>query len=127
VVERDEQGEWLVSIPDQHLPKVRISDSYYQLYEGNSGDQKEKAYLKEKLASAKFILDAVAQRKRTLLKIVTEIIKHQQAFLDTFGHPPSAHRRAFASRATPSATPSAALSPWPDASGRRPPSPRRGG
>src|SRR4051812_30650797 len=74
VVERDEQGEWVVSIPDQHLPKVRISDSYYQLYEGNQGDQKEKAYLKEKLASAKFILDAVAQRKRTLLKIVTEII-----------------------------------------------------
>jgi hypothetical protein len=28
---------------------------------------------------------------------------------------------------TPSVTPSAELSPWPDASGRRPPSPRRGG
>ena len=51
----------------------------------------------------------------------------RQAFLDTFGHPPSAHRRAFAQRATPSVTPSAELSPWPDASGRRPPSPRRGG
>ncbi|MBA2479779.1 MAG: RNA polymerase sigma-54 factor, partial [Planctomycetes bacterium] len=31
---------------------------------------------------AKFIVDAVAQRKRTLLKIVSEIIKHQTAFLE---------------------------------------------
>ncbi|HYE05195.1 MAG TPA: RNA polymerase factor sigma-54 [Planctomycetota bacterium] len=81
-VERDDKGEWVISIPDQHLPKVRINDAYYQLYEASDGDPKEKAYLKEKLSSAKFILDAVAQRKRTLLKIVTEIIKHQHAFLD---------------------------------------------
>jgi len=34
------------------------------------------------LGAAKFIIDAVAQRKRTLLRIVSEIIKHQQAFLE---------------------------------------------
>jgi RNA polymerase sigma-54 factor len=81
-VERDEDGEWVISIPDNRLPKVRINEAYYQLYEQKDGDPKEKAYLKEKLGAAKFILDAVAQRKRTLLKIVTEIIKHQKAFLE---------------------------------------------
>jgi RNA polymerase sigma-54 factor len=81
-VERDEQGEWIVSIPDDRLPKVRVSESYYQLYERKDVDPKEKAYLKEKLGAARFIIDAVAQRKRTLLKIVTEIIKHQTAFLE---------------------------------------------
>jgi RNA polymerase sigma-54 factor len=81
-VERDERGEWIVSVPDDRLPKVRVSDSYYQLYEQGAGDPKEKAYLKEKLGAAKFIIDAVAQRKRTLLKIVSEIIKHQQVFLE---------------------------------------------
>lgn len=81
VVERDERGEWIVSVPDGRLPKVQVSESYYQLYE-QSVDQKEKAYLKEKLSGARFIIDAVAQRRRTLLKIVSEIIKHQQAFLE---------------------------------------------
>jgi len=81
-VERDENDEWVVSIPDDRLPKVRINEAYYQLYDGAGADAKDKAYLREKLSSAKFIIDAVAQRKRTLLRIVTEIIKHQQMFLE---------------------------------------------
>jgi RNA polymerase sigma-54 factor len=81
-VERDENDEWIVSIPDSQLPKVKIDDAYYQLYDDPASDPREKAYLKEKLGAARFLLDAVAQRKRTLLKIATEIVKHQQAFLD---------------------------------------------
>ncbi len=81
-VERDERSEWIVSVPDGRLPKVQVSEAYHQLYDGSGIDPKEKAYLKEKLGAAKFIIDAVAQRKRTLLRIVSEIIKHQTAFLD---------------------------------------------
>lgn len=80
-VECDERGEWVVSVPDARLPKVQVSQSYYQLYEA-SHDAKERDYLKEKITNARFIIDAVAQRKRTLLRIVSEIIKHQVAFLE---------------------------------------------
>lgn len=80
-VERDERDEWILSVPDSRLPKVQVSQSYYQLYEA-SVDAKERDYLKEKIANARFIIDAVAQRKRTLLRIVSEIIKHQTAFLE---------------------------------------------
>ncbi len=81
MVELNEHDEWIVSVPDGHLPKVKVSESYFDLYE-KSGDQKEKAYLKEKLSGARFIIDAIAQRRRTLLRIVSEIIKHQTAFLE---------------------------------------------
>ncbi len=81
IVERNENEEWIVSIPDGHLPKVQVSESYFDLYE-KSSDQKEKKYLKEQISGARFIIDAIAQRKRTLLKIVTEIIKHQTAYLE---------------------------------------------
>ena len=81
-VERDERGEWIVSVPDGRVPKVQVSDAYWQLYEGQATDARDKAYLKEKISGAKFLIDAVNQRKRTLLKIVTEIIKHQTAFLE---------------------------------------------
>jgi RNA polymerase sigma-54 factor len=80
-VERDEEGQWTVSVPDGRLPKIQVSQSYFQLYE-KSDDNKEKSYLKEKISGAKFIIDAVAQRRRTLLKIVSEIIKHQKAYLE---------------------------------------------
>ena len=81
MVERDDKGEWIISIPDGHLPKVQVSESYFDLYE-KSVDQKEKTYLKEKISGARFIIDAIAQRRRTLLKIVREIIKYQTAFLE---------------------------------------------
>ncbi len=82
MVEQDEEGRWVVSIPDGRLPKVEVSGEYQQILDSGAGDPKEKAYLKEKIGSARFIIDAVAQRRRTLLRIVTEIIKHQQAFLE---------------------------------------------
>ncbi len=82
VVERDERGEWIISIPDGRMPKIQVSEAYHQLYDSGAGDAKEKAYLKEKLQNARFMIDAVNQRKRTLLKIVSEIIKHQEQFLE---------------------------------------------
>ena len=82
VVERDVHGEWIVSVPDGRVPKIQVSDSYWQLYDQGMADAKDKAYLKDKLIGAKFLIDAVNQRKRTLLKIVSEIIKHQTAFLE---------------------------------------------
>ena len=82
VVECNEEGEWVVEIPDSRLPKVEVNQSYYQLYESEEIASRDKAYLREQLGSARFIIDAVAQRKRTLLKIATEIIKHQKAFLE---------------------------------------------
>jgi RNA polymerase sigma-54 factor len=82
VLERDERDEWVISIPDNRIPKIRLSDAYTQLYESGETEARDKAYLKEKLGAARFLIDAIAQRRRTLLKIVTEIIKHQSAFLD---------------------------------------------
>ncbi len=83
VVERDEEtGQWKVSVPEGRLPRLEVSGEYQQLVDSPAADAKEKAYLKEKLGAARFIIDAVAQRKRTLLRIVTEIIKHQSAFLE---------------------------------------------
>lgn len=82
IVELNERGEWIVSVPDGRVPKVQVSEAYWQLYDHGIPDPKDKAYLKDKLSGAKFLIDAVNQRKRTLLKIVTEIIKYQTAFLE---------------------------------------------
>ncbi len=80
--EKDEAHEWVISIPDSHLPKITVNEDYSALLNDPDADRREKEYLREKVSGAKFIIDAIAQRKRTLLKIVTEIIRHQRAFLD---------------------------------------------
>jgi RNA polymerase sigma-54 factor len=80
--ERSEDGKWTVTVLDSNLPKVEVSKDYQKLLGSGSIDDREKTYLKEKLSSARWLIDAVAQRKRTLLKISIEIIKAQQAFLE---------------------------------------------
>lgn len=82
IVERDERGEWIVSVPDNRVPKVRVSEAYSQLYDQPAIEARDKAYLKEKISAARFLIDAIQQRRRTLMRIVTEIIKHQSSFLD---------------------------------------------
>jgi RNA polymerase sigma-54 factor len=83
VAECDElTGEWIVSVPDSHLPKITVSEEYQELLNDPAIERREKEYLREKLSGAKFIIDAVAQRKRTLLRIVTEVVKHQREFLE---------------------------------------------
>ena len=81
IVERTESGGWEVSIPDSHLPTVTVNEDYQSIVQDPSVAERDRVYLKEQLSSARFLLDAIAQRKRTLLKIATEIVHRQQDFL----------------------------------------------
>jgi RNA polymerase sigma-54 factor len=82
VVERDEHDEWVVSVPDSHLPKIEINQSNYQLLDRRDAPLADRQFFREKMSSARSIIEAVNQRKRTLLRITTEIVKHQQDFLE---------------------------------------------
>ena len=78
----DAEGGWEVSIPDSNLPKVTINGSYDSLAKSPETPDRDRDYLKEQLANARFLLDAVKQRRRTLLRIATEIVVFQKDFLD---------------------------------------------
>jgi RNA polymerase sigma-54 factor len=78
----DAEGGWEVSIPDSTLPKVTINGSYDALAKSPETADRDRDYLKEQLSNARFLLDAVKQRRRTLLRIATEIVVYQKDFLD---------------------------------------------
>lgn len=78
-VEQD-GGEWKITLNGDYIPRLRLSNTYKDLIAKGRLNKQESDYLREKLRSGKFIINAIEQRQRTIERITREIIKHQQEF-----------------------------------------------
>lgn len=81
-------GELILSLNQKNVPDLQLSNTYLDLmksYSGNksgaSKDQKDAMmFMKQKLDSAKWFIDAIRQRHQTLQMTMSEIIKFQKEF-----------------------------------------------
>ena len=80
-VEKD-NGEWVVILNQDYIPRLRLSNTYKELIAKGTLTKTERDYLREKLRSGKFIINAIEQRQRTIERITREIIKHQSEFFE---------------------------------------------
>lgn len=80
-VEKD-GGEWKISLNNDYIPRLRLSNTYKDLIAKGRLNKQESDYLREKLRSGKFIINAIEQRQRTIERITREIIKHQIEFFE---------------------------------------------
>jgi RNA polymerase sigma-54 factor len=71
---------WGIEINAATLPRVLVNRSYYSELSTARGDKASKAWLGEMLASANWLVKALDQRQRTIIKVATEIVKQQEAF-----------------------------------------------
>jgi len=78
-VEKD-NGEWQIILNQDYIPRLRLSSTYKDLIAKGKLSKQEGDYLREKLRSGKFIINAIEQRQRTIERITREILKHQHEF-----------------------------------------------
>ncbi len=80
---KDENGEWQVMYNDGNIPDLVINKHYYQLLRtaDNLNDDAKK-FLLQKLESARWWIDALQQRKNTLISTMKSILKHQRNFFE---------------------------------------------
>jgi len=69
---------WLPQLEGDLLPRLRISDLYKDLLGDGSADEQTRTYLKERIRSARFLLQALERRQQTLQKLL-EVIGRRQA------------------------------------------------
>ncbi len=77
-----------LSLNSRNLPELRISNTYNEMlqeYSSNkknqSRDQKEAVmFVKQKLDSAKWFIDAIKQRQNTMLHVMNAILKYQSKY-----------------------------------------------
>ncbi|MGB9853021.1 MAG: RNA polymerase factor sigma-54 [Candidatus Kapaibacteriota bacterium] len=84
IIEKDpESGELLVMLNESTIPALRINKMYEQMRKEaalNKRDKEAKEWLKAKYDDAKFLLQALAQRRTTMLKVMTAIAGRQKEF-----------------------------------------------
>jgi RNA polymerase sigma-54 factor len=78
----DETGEYTVRLAEDGLPRLRISDDYVKMAASDKAGEKAKQFLQNNIRSAQWIIDAIQQRKNTLLKVTRSIVSRQREFFD---------------------------------------------
>ncbi len=73
-------GGWRVELNTDTLPKVLINNDYYTEVAQHAKDKKDKKYLDEQLNNANWLVKAMDQRAKTILKVAGEIVEEQEPF-----------------------------------------------
>jgi RNA polymerase sigma-54 factor len=73
-------GSWKVRLEDVNLPNLRISPTYRDMLMSSETDSATREYIKRKINSAQWLIDAIEQRRNTLLKTSQAIVDHQTRF-----------------------------------------------
>ncbi len=73
-------GGWAVELNAHTLPKILLNQSYYAEVSKTARADGDKSYLADCLQSATWLIRALDQRAKTILKVASEIVRQQDAF-----------------------------------------------
>ena len=71
---------WTIELNSATLPRVLVNRRYYRELAAGPQNKSSKAWLTDCLTSANWLIKALDQRQRTILKVAEEIVRHQDGF-----------------------------------------------
>jgi len=82
VVRPANSGGWAVELNPETLPRVLVNQSYFQQVSKNCAKNSEDyAFLSDCLQNGNWLTRSLDQRAKTIMKVATEIVRQQDAFL----------------------------------------------
>lgn len=82
IIVEEVDGEYVVTLNDGDLPRLRISRTYQQLAQNGEFKGKAKEFAQAKLNGANWIIQAIEQRRQTMLKTMHVILDRQREFFE---------------------------------------------
>lgn len=73
-------GGWVIELDQATLPRVLVNRRYHAQLSSGPQDKASKAWLGDMLASANWLVKALDQRQKTIIRVATEIVRQQEAF-----------------------------------------------
>ena len=80
-VRASQGGGWQVELNSDTLPKVLANERYYTEINDGARNKADKEFLSERWNSANWLVKALDQRARTILRVAREIVRQQDLFL----------------------------------------------
>lgn len=83
VVEKVDE-KYVVYLNDRNIPRLRISQAYQDelLKDGKDGNRETKEFIQSRLKSAKWLIQTIEQRRRTMVKVMECIVEKQRDFFE---------------------------------------------
>ena len=81
-VRRNSKGEWTVELNQETLPRLIVDRTYLATLETGS-TKAAKDYAAECLQTANWLIRALDQRARTIVRVTTELVRQQQGFFES--------------------------------------------
>lgn len=81
-------NEFIIEVNDTRVPELRISSHYLDMIANSDKiDGATKNYLKKKIDTAKWFIQAIYQRRQTMIKVMKAIIAKQREFFEDNSRP----------------------------------------
>lgn len=80
LVSANAAGGWDIALNEETLPRLIVNRGYYLELDAGATSRESQSWLKEKLADAHWLIRALDQRQKTILKTAAEIVKQQDGF-----------------------------------------------
>ena len=80
LVAPDGTGGWTIRINEASLPRLVVNREYYVELKGGARDKKALSWLNEQLSEADWLIRALDQRQKTILKTAANIVERQAGF-----------------------------------------------
>jgi RNA polymerase sigma-54 factor len=82
VIVKKVDNDYKIIVNERELPLLRINPSYKKLLQESKKTDKTAKYLREKINSAKWLLQNIQHRKDTIYKVTSYIVRKQKEFFD---------------------------------------------
>jgi len=83
IVEYDEdQDRYIAYLNDTRLPNVHINKAYAEMVRDRSVDKKDRDFIRTNLSNAQWLIDAIGQRRHTLLRVINVVVEAQRDYFD---------------------------------------------
>lgn len=80
-VRPDPAGGWRVELNADTLPRLLVDKRYHATVAGGARSDKDRTFVAECAAQAAWLVKSLDQRAKTILKVASEIVRQQDAFL----------------------------------------------
>jgi RNA polymerase sigma-54 factor len=74
--------DFSVTTNNEHIPHLRISNTYKDLMSQRENSAEVRNYIREKIRAGKFLIKSLHQRQQTILNIAKEIVRRQREFME---------------------------------------------
>jgi len=78
----DDANDYIVFLSDGRLPNLSVNREYAAMSRDKDIPKSERDFLKKSLGNAQWLIDAVEQRRQTLMRVVKAVVQAQRDFLD---------------------------------------------